>query len=160
MSADPSPRPPAIVGDALALAVTGDQLSAGMLLVPLIEAGRRSSYALAGMLAETASHIARREQPPGTAFEIAVENLDTGLTASVDVMPRDVRWAAQFITAWANRDQDTAQSLFDALADEAEASGGPEFIDGLLQLFAMAVVTAKTVCAEERARRTNPNPED
>lgn len=160
MSAEPSSPPPDLTDPpdvirwALARAVAGDELGAGMLLAPLIEDGYCSSYALAVMLAETASHIARREQPAGTCLQIAVDNLATGLTASVEVLPPDVRWAAQFVTAWANRDQDTAQALFDALVEEASASDGPEFVDGLLQLFAMAVITAKAVCAEERARRT------
>ena len=146
------------VGLALARAVTGDHVGGGMLLVPLIEAGRKSCYALAGMLAETASHIARQEQAPG-AFGIRVDNTVTGRPASVDVLPPDVRFASQFVTAWANRDQATAWPLFKALADQAEATGGPELVDGILQLFAMAVTTAKAVLAEERARR-NPTPED
>jgi len=141
------------VSEALARAVAGDEIEAGMLLVPLIADSRSSCYALAGMLAETASHIARRERP-GARFPLEVFNDATGRSASVDVLPPDVRFAAQFVTAWANRDQDTAQPLFDALADQAAATDGPELVDGILRLFAMAVVTAKTVCAEERARRT------
>ena len=153
MTDDLTPYPPAVVAEALARAVAGDEIEAGMLLAPLIAESRPSCYALAAMLAETASHIARREQTPGT-FGITVENTVTGASGSVDVMPPDIRFAAQFVTAWANRDQDTAQAHFDALADEAEASDGPELVDGILQLFAMAVTTAKAVCAEERARRT------
>lgn len=154
MSADPSELAPTIVGEALAHAVAGDTMTGGMLLVPLIEEGRRSCYALAGMLAETASHIARRDQAPGT-FGITVDNTVTGLPGSVDVLPPDLRWAAQFVTAWANRDQDTTAALFTTLADQAEATDGAELVDGLLRLFSMAVTTAKEVCAEERAARIN-----
>lgn len=161
MSADPSPRPQDIVSEALARAVIGDAIEGGMLLVPLISESRRSCYALAGMLAETASHIARRERRPGTGFVITVENVVTGAAGSVDVMPPAVAFAAQFITAWANRDQDTAQALFDALADQAVKTDGPELVDGVLELFAMAVTTAKAVRAEERAkRRTQPTEGD
>lgn len=141
------------VAMALARAVAGDYEGGGMLLAPLIENGRASCYALAGMLAETASHIARRERP-GAWFTVDVVNEATGRTASVDVMAPDKRFAAQFVTAWANRDQNTALALFDSLVDQAEATDGPELVDGILRLYALAVVTAKAVCAEERARRT------
>lgn len=151
MSADQSPQE--IVSEALARAVAGDEIEAGMLLVPLIADSRSSCYALAGMLAETASHIARRDRA-GARFTIDVVNEATGRTASVDVMAPDIRFAAQFVTAWANRDQDTTVALFNALVDQAEATDGPELVDGILRLFALAVVTAKAVCAEERARRT------
>lgn len=144
---------PDAVARALARAVAGDKIGGGMLLVPFIENGRPSCYALAAQLAETASHIARRERPGG-GFTVEVFNEATGRPASVDVMAPDVRFAAQFVTAWANRDQDTALALFNALVDHAEATDGPELVDGILRLFAMAVVTAKAVCAEERARRT------
>ncbi|MFM9590772.1 hypothetical protein ACKI16_29720 [Streptomyces scabiei] len=159
MTTDPSELASTIVGEALAHAVAGDTMTGGMLLVPLIEEGRRSCYALAGMLAETASHIARRDQASGT-FGIVVDNLATGLPGSVDVLPPDLRWAAQFVTAWANRDQDTAAALFTTLADQAEATEGPELVDGLLRLFTMAAATAKEVCAEQRAHRTNPTEGD
>ncbi|UJV42930.1 hypothetical protein [Streptomyces sp. AMCC400023] len=153
---DPSAIAPLVVGEALAHAVAGDLEKGCMLLVPLIEEGRRSCYALAAMLAETASHIARRDQEPGTAFGITVEDTVTGEAASVDVMPPDLRWAAQFTTAWANRDRDTALALFETLAERSEAADGAELVDGLLQLFGMAVATSKEVCAEQRAHRTNP----
>lgn len=154
MSADRYDLAPVVIGEALAHAVAGDLMTGGMLLVPLIEAGRRSCYTLAASLAETASHIARRDQTPGT-FGITVEDTVTGKAASVDVMPPDIRWAAQFTTAWANRDQDTALALFEALAERSEAADGAELVDGLLQLFSMAVTTSKEVCAEQRAHRTN-----
>lgn len=145
---------PDIVAAALAHAVAGDFDTGAELLVPLIADSARSAYALAGMLAETASHIARREQRPGTWFGIQVEHTITGEPDSLDGMPPEVMFAARFTTAWANRDQDTTAALFAALAEQTEASGSG-LVEGLLTLFEMAVITATTVSEEERAKRHN-----
>lgn len=141
-----------ITSSALSLGVTGDLMAAGLELLPLIEDSYGSAYALAAMLAETASHIARREQT-GDFFDITVENTETGESASVDSMPPDVAFAAQFVTAWANRDHDTCDALFVALVKKSQPDG-PELVDGLLRLFQMAVVTSTEVVAEQRRART------
>ncbi|MFE6551666.1 hypothetical protein ACFVHS_25145 [Streptomyces sp. NPDC057746] len=147
------PDGPRIVGDALARAITGDWYGAGVLLVPLIGGGYGNAYGLAAMLAETASHIARRDQAEGEFFTMPVETVETGEPGSVDDLPPHVAFAAQFTTAWANRDQDTAEALFKALWERAGPSDGVELVDGLLFLFQMAVETSKAVTAEERAKR-------
>lgn len=136
---------------ALALGVTGDLIAAGMELAPLIADSFFSAFALAAMLAETASHIARREQT-GEFFGLTVVNNETGESGSADDMPPDVAFAAQFTTAWANRDEDNAEALFRALVKKAEPDG-PELVDGILQLFRMAVLTATAVVEEQRAQR-------
>ncbi|QNT94862.1 hypothetical protein HEP81_04589 [Streptomyces griseofuscus] len=143
---------PRIVGDALAKGVAGDLEGGVDLLVLLIAGGWSSAYALAAMLAETASHIARRDQQPGTVFGMPVQNTETGEWASAEVLPPHVRFAAQFTTAWANRDRAHAEALFTALY-ERSAPDGSEMVDGLLMLFQMAVCTSEEVIAEERAKR-------
>lgn len=147
------PEGPRIVGDALERAMAGDWHGAGALLVPLIGGGYGNAYALAAMLAETASHTGRRDRAEGEFFTMPVENIETGEPGSVDDLPPHVAFAAQFTTAWANRNQDTAEALFEALWERAGLSGGVELVDGLLFLFQMAVETSKAVTAEEQAKR-------
>ncbi|MFD9903874.1 hypothetical protein [Streptomyces sp. NPDC059063] len=139
---------PRIVGEALAHAAAGDPSGGAELLIPLIEAGPVSTYALAGMLAEAACYIARRDYP-GAFFGLGADNKRTRQPASVDDFKPSVVSAARFVAAWANRDQDTATALFLTLYD------GPEddFIDALTALFEMAVATAAAVQAEERRAR-------
>ncbi|PWI16050.1 hypothetical protein DI272_19155 [Streptomyces sp. Act143] len=151
-----SERPPLVVAEALLRAAAGDHVDGGMLLAPLIEEGRASTYALAGMLAEAASHIARRDQRPGAMFGIQIDHVVTGEPGRPEDLPPDVAFAAQFTTAWANRDQDTAMALFNVLADGATGSeaGSDALIDGLLALFELAVITTRVVIAEQR---NNPN---
>ncbi|MET8609725.1 hypothetical protein [Streptomyces misionensis] len=143
---------PRIVGEALARGVAGDLEGGVDLLAPLIAAGWGSAYALAAMLAEAASHIARRDQAPGTVFGMPVQNTVTGAWESAEVLPPHVRFAAQFTTAWANRDRAHAEALFTALY-ERSAPDGNELVDGFLMLFQMAVCTSEEVVAEEQAKR-------
>lgn len=143
---------PRIVGEALARGVRGDLEGGVDLLVPLIAGSWLDAFALACMLAETASHVARRDQQPGEHFALAVEHAVTGQSAPAQVLPPHVRFAAQFTTAWANRDKAHAQALFDGMYQRSSTDGGV-LIDGLLMLFQMAVCTAKEVIAEERAER-------
>ncbi|MEV6738627.1 hypothetical protein AB0N14_17530 [Streptomyces sp. NPDC051104] len=143
---------PRIVGEALAMGVSGDLEGGVDLIVPLIAAGWGSAYALAAMLAETASHIARRDHEPGTVFGMPVQNTETGEWESAEVLPPHVRFAAQFTTAWANRDRAHAEAMFTALYEHS-APDGSDLVDGLLMLFQMAVCTSQEVVAEERAKR-------
>ncbi|GLX54466.1 hypothetical protein Shyhy01_74150 [Streptomyces hygroscopicus subsp. hygroscopicus] len=142
---------PRIVGEALAMGVRGDLESGVDLIVPLIAADWGSAYALACMLAEAASYIARRDQEPGTVFGMPVQNTETGEWASADVLPPHLRFAGQFTTAWANRDRAHAEAMFTALYERSP--GGSELVDGLLMLFQMAVCTSEKVVAEEWAKR-------
>lgn len=139
-----------LVHDALAYGVTGDKAAGVEILVPLIAESYGAAYALAGMLAETACFIARREGR--RTFEIDVENVVTGESGSLDVFPPEHAFAARFTTAWANRDQDTAEAHFRALVHSA-GSDGPELVNGLLSLYELAVVTATQIVAEQRAAR-------
>lgn len=127
---------------AITLGVSGDLTAAGQELAPVIADSYGATYALAAMLAETASQIARRDQTGPF--------LDGG---SAEDMPPDVAFAAQFTAAWANRDHDTCEDLFRALIKRSEPDG-PDLVDGLLQLFSMAVATSTAVAEEQRAQRT------
>jgi hypothetical protein len=140
-----------IVNTALAHGVTGDTPGGIDLLIPLISESIGSCYALACMLAETASFLTRRDQPAGQ-FVISVDNVETGETGSIDVFPPEQAFAAQFTTAWANRDHDAAEALFRALVHSA-GSEGPQLVWGLLALYELAVVTATEIVREQRAAR-------
>lgn len=142
------------IGEALSMGVAGD-LRAGLEhLGPVIEQGRRATYALFASLAETASHIALREKPAGAWFEISVEDATSGNPASLDETEPEVAFAARFVTAWANRDHATCEALFAALSAHAEATTFDALVDALIVVFEMAVATAKDVAAEEAADRT------
>ena len=136
---------------AITRGVEGDVPGGAELLLPLMTSGLGTLYALMAMLAETASHIARRDQVPG-CFGIAVDNPVTGESGSIDVFPPEIRFAAQFVTAWANRDHDTAEAHFKALVHGA-GRDGEELVDASCALFQMAVVTATELVREQRAAR-------
>lgn len=136
---------------ALVLGVAGDLMAAGQVLAPVIYDSYGAAYALAGMLAGVASHTARREQTGGF-FTFTIDNPETGEPASADELPLGIAFAAQFTTAWANHDLDTAEALFMALVRSA-GTDGSELTDGLLDLLQLAVFAATAVVKEQRAQR-------
>lgn len=142
-----------IIGEAVAHGVAGDQERGLLMLQPLVDAGPRSTYALLAGLAETAAFTALRDQRPGEVFGLPVENTLTGQAASVDVLPPPIRFAAQFTTAWANRDRDTALALFTAFAFESDDAGTPDLGDAIGVLYAMAVTTSTEVVRQAREER-------
>lgn len=142
------------VNAALARSVDGDLQGGAALLVPLISHSAGSAYALAVMLAEQASFIARREGRRPGSFALAVDNVETGEEGSVDDLPTGVAFAARFVTAWSNRDHDTAEALFTGLVNTSDPEGA-QLVDGLIALFQMAVATATAVVSEARAARNN-----
>ncbi|WP_030672280.1 hypothetical protein [Streptomyces sp. NRRL B-1347] len=146
-----------IVQDALICGVAGDLKGGAIMLNPLIEEGPRPAFALAAMLAEAASYIARRDNP-GTHFGMRVEHVLTHEPGSVDDFSPDIKFAAQFVTAWANGDEDTAAALFIALVKQSGLGDGTALVDGLFSLFRMAVATATAVHHEERAARAGEDP--
>lgn len=143
-----------IIGEALAYGVTGDEDHGVRLLQPLVDAGRLSTYALLGSLAETSAFTALQNQRPGEMFGLPVENTVTGQPASVDVLPAPLRFAGQFVTAWANRDQDTALALFNALADRCERTGSTDLGDAIGLVYGMAVATSTEVIRARREARS------
>lgn len=149
---EPVPEGIRIVEEALALAVSGDLDGGKAAVVPLISAGSGSAFSLAGMLAEVAAFTALRQPRPGSAeFGTLVVNERTGRTASTEVLPPALAWAAAFLTAWANRDFDTAEAHFKAVCN-IPGTDGSHLLDGVLTLFELAVLTAEHVTAERRRR--------
>lgn len=132
---------------ALAAGVAGDPDSGLRSLQPIINRGPAATYALLAALAETATFIAR-EQDTGDFFWLHVSHIgpDEVTQISADELPAPIRFAAQFVTAWANRDEDLAGDLFDALVN-AEQVGA-----GITAVYEAALVTA-TAIVERQAER-------
>ncbi|MGV2914606.1 hypothetical protein [Streptomyces alfalfae] len=141
------------IGEAIAYGVAGDQEHGLALLQPLVDAGPRSTYALLGALAETAAFTVLNNRRPDEFFTIPVVNEATGQTASVDDLPAPLRFAAQFVTAWANRDRDTARALFTVFAHESDRRGTPDLAHAIGFLYGMAVSTATEVVLKARRKR-------
>lgn len=139
-----------IVHNALAHGVVGDRAAGVELLAPLMSESFGAAYALAGMLAETACFIARRDGR--RVFDITVENALTGEAGTLDRFPPQHAFAARFTTAWANRDHDTAEAHFRALV-HSDGADGPQLVNGLLSLYELAVIAATRIVAEHRAAR-------
>ena len=133
--------------EALAHGVAGDHDSAMRLLLPVLKRNPRSMYATVCSLAESASFDARQHQEPGEHFGIEVEHMDTGAEGNANDLPPGVRFAAQFVTAWANRDHDTADALYKALARQDP----DEFVVGIRALYDMAVVSLRAMVERKRA---------
>jgi hypothetical protein len=98
-----------------------------------------------------ASKEARETNEPGTLFGIDPEGPDG--PGSVDVLPPPVRFALRFITAWANRDQDTAYALFWAIAEPSDRDGTTALGDCITAVYAMTVPVAGQIVAEQRRRK-------
>lgn len=143
-----------LIAEAVSHGIAGDQDHGLAMLQPLVDAGPRSTFALLGGLAELAAFTALRNQRPGEAFAMPVEDVRTGEPADPSVLPVPLRFAARFVTAWANRDQDTAWALFHALAEEAERTGSSDLGDGVSLVYSMAVATSEEIVREQRAKRT------
>ena len=140
---------PLIVEEALRRAVAGDPIGGGQLLIPLIEDSRRECFALCVMLA-TAATYGMRPQGPDQLYALQVEDTRTGRRAAPGEMPPEVLFAARFAAAWANRDGDGAQALFDALADDMQTDAGQcRVIDGVIALFGLAIARGRELAASQ-----------
>lgn len=133
--------------EALTHGVVGDHDTAMRLLLPVLKRNPRSMYATVCSLAESASLDARQHQEPGEHFGIEVEHIDTGAEGNTNDLPPGVRFAAQFVTAWANRDHDTADALYGAL----HRQGPDEFAIGVRVLYDMAVTSLRAMVERKRA---------
>ncbi|WNI20343.1 hypothetical protein [Actinacidiphila sp. ITFR-21] len=141
---------PEIVLEALAYGITGD-LDAGLeLLQPLVDAGPRSTYALLATLAETCAVRAQMVNVDGTQYGIEVEGPDG--PASVDDLAPHVRFAIRFVTAWINRDRDTAMALFWAVGHHADGYGTDDLANAIRCVYEMAVADAEVVLIAKRRR--------
>jgi hypothetical protein len=132
--------------EALTHGVVGDHDNAMRLLMPVLKRNPRSMYATVCTLAESASFDARQHQKPGEHFGMEIENIDTGAEGSTDDLPPGVRFATRFVTAWANRDHDTADALYKAIHRE----NPDEFAVGVRALYDMAVVSLRAIVERKR----------
>lgn len=131
--------------EALAHGVSGDDDTAWNLIRPIVRRSDQAMFAVFCSLAESAAFDSIQQHGAGN-FVLEVEDLATGAEGSVEVLPPGVRFATQFLTAWANRDQDTAEALYLALyRSEPEA-----LADGLRALYEMAVVSLRGFIQRKR----------
>ncbi|KPI33350.1 hypothetical protein OV450_1438 [Actinobacteria bacterium OV450] len=148
----PCPDPNVIL-QALATGVTGDTVTGLAILQPIVDDGPAEAFAMLCSLAETASKRARDAAPPGAVFGIEVDG-PAGLgTASVDVLPPSLRFGAQFISAWANRDMEMAYALFWAVAESVNDDGTHALPESVGAVYWLAVASAREIVAEVRAAR-------
>jgi hypothetical protein len=144
---------PQIILEALAHGVAGAPERGLALIQPLVDAGPRSTYALLGSLAEVASKDAR-EASPDTLLGMQVVGPDG--PADVELLlllPPPLRFAARFVAAWANRDQDTAHALFWAVAEPSDRDGIDDLAEAIRAVFAMAGASAEYEVAQKRRQR-------
>lgn len=132
--------------EALTHGVVGDDDTAWKLLRPIVRRSEQAMFAVFCTIAEAAAFDAIQQQGAGN-FVLEVEDIETGAEGSVDVLPPGVRFATQFLTAWANRDQDTAEALYMA----AYKSDPDELGIGLRALYDMAVVSLRAFVERKRA---------
>lgn len=131
--------------EALAHGVAGDNDTAWKLLQPIVRRSEPAMYATICALAESAAFDSIQQHGPGD-FVIEVEDIVTGAEGSVAVLPTGVRFAVQFVTAWANRQQDTAEALYLALY-----KSDPEALaDGVRAIYEMAVVSLRGFVERKR----------
>lgn len=129
--------------------MVGEHEQAMDLLRPMVQTVP-DTFALLSALAETAAHRALRENTDGTAFAAVLERTD-GQDADPEDAPPAVLFAARFVTAWANRDIDTALALLHGLIRHDAEHYTAELADAIGLVFAMAVETAKEIAAGVRA---------
>ncbi|MER6534352.1 hypothetical protein ABT215_11175 [Streptomyces sp900105755] len=132
--------------EALTHGVAGDDDTAWDLLAPIAQRSNHAMYAVFCTIAEAAAFDAIQQQGAGN-FVIEVEDVETGAEGSVDELPPGVRFATQFLTARANRDEDTAHALYLAL----HQNNPDELGIGLRALYEMAVVSLRSFIERKRA---------
>lgn len=137
---------------ALAHGVTGDTDAGLTLLEPLAQRGPVHAAGICAALAETLSAEARANQTPGHSFGFLVATTD-GQPADANDLPPGVRFAAQFSTAWANGQCDTAYSLFDALIDGQTDEQMQALGEGISTLYEMASASLREVVDRKRTEK-------
>lgn len=131
--------------EALAHGVAGDDDTAWELICPIVRRDETAMFAVFCSLAESAAFDSIQQHGTGN-FVLKVEDITTGAEGSVEVLPPGMRFATQFLTAWANRDQDTAEALYLALY----RTDPDELGVGLRALYEMAVVSLRGFVERKR----------
>jgi hypothetical protein len=146
VSPQPTREDSARILEALTHGIAGDDETAWKLLSPIVRRSDAAMYATFCAIAEAAAFDALQNQKPGEHFGIEVENTHTGQEGSIDAFPPGIRFAAQFVTACANRDHDTAHALYRALYQADSDDLGV----GLRALYEMAVVSLRAYCGRKK----------
>lgn len=137
---EPQDDPSETIMAALAHGMAGDHQTGWTLLKPFFETPR-TMVALCAALAETAMMPARRENPDADGFALLA--FKDGTLSNAQEMPAGERFAAQFVSAWANGEQQTAYALFDALHGDGTEQDAGHMGDGVLALYAMSVASMR-----------------
>lgn len=144
----PAPNPETVLR-ALALGVSGDEPGGLKLLEPIVAEGPDPTYVLLSTLAEAALFTSRKGLYPEAPSEYIVEG--PGGSRDMDLLPPHLRFAAQFIGAWAARDQDKARALFGTVIEQPVTEGGDDpLLDGTIAVFMFAVAEAKNIVRTQR----------
>lgn len=131
--------------EALAHGVSGDNDTAWKMIRPIVRRDDTAMYAVFCALAESAAFDSIQQHGAGN-FILEVEHIATGAAGNIDELPSGVRFASQFVTAWANRDQDTAEALYLGLYETNPDALGV----GLRTLYEMAVVSLRGFVERKR----------
>ncbi|MEU3219998.1 hypothetical protein [Streptomyces sp. NPDC006971] len=137
----PQDDPAETIMAALAHGMTGHPEKAAALFEPFIKGGPTTTVGLCAALAEMTAGNARPTLPTGGAFGLLVLDARTGQLGDINVLPPGLRFAAQFSTAWANGERDTALALFNALIQQDDEQAAEAMATGIWCLFDMAVAS-------------------
>ncbi|MFJ1695729.1 hypothetical protein ACIOHC_11345 [Streptomyces sp. NPDC088252] len=137
----PQDDPSDTIMAALAHGMTGQPEKAAPLFEPFLAGGPTTAVGLCAALAEVSAGHARPNLPKGGTFGLLVLDARTGQRGDIAEVPAGLRFAAQFSTAWANGERDTAYALFNALIEPGDEQAAEAFADGVRALFDMAVVS-------------------
>jgi hypothetical protein len=139
---EPQEDPSETIMAALAHGMTGDPQAGVKLLKPFFDTPRQL-VSLCAALAESAIMPARRENPDADGFALLA--FKDGTFSDTREMPVGERFAAQFISAWANGEQQTAYALFNALRGGDSEQDAEHVADGVLALYAMSVASMRAL---------------
>lgn len=137
----PLDDPAETVMAALAHGMTGHPEKAAPLFEPFIKGGPATTVALCASLAEAAALGPRKHLPADGAFGLLAFDTRTGQRVDINQVPAGPRFAAQFLAAWSNGQQDTAYALFRALVEPADDAAADALAEGIRALFEIAVVS-------------------
>ncbi|MFJ3258467.1 hypothetical protein ACIPK9_37270 [Streptomyces sp. NPDC086771] len=137
----PQDYPSETIMAALAHGMEGHPEKAAPLFEPFVKGGPTATVGLCAALAEMSAWQVRKGMPTGGTFGLLVLDARTGQRGDIAEVPPGVRFAAQFSTAWANGDRDTAWALFRALVDPGDEQAAEALAEGIRCLFEMAVAS-------------------
>lgn len=139
---EPQDDPSETIMAALAHGITGNPKAGLMLLKPFFKTPREM-VSLCAALAETAVMVARKQAPDADGFALLA--LRDGSPADIREMPAGERFAAQFTSAWANGEHQTAYALFNALHGDGSEQDADHMANGVLALYGMSVASMRAL---------------